>query len=73
MNSVCSDATFFRYNTLKEKVLKVPVFSVQLLSLVMENSFLDNIILQNFLHVLVEFSLDVRVVYKAQFWRDVRT
>jgi len=39
----------------------------------MENSFLDNIILQNFLHVLVEFSLDVRVVYKAQFWRDVRT
>jgi len=40
----------------------------------MESSvFLDNIILQNFLRVLFEFSLDVHVVYTAQFWRDVRT
>jgi len=38
-----------------------------------ELCFLDNIILQNFLHVLVEFSLDLHVVYTAQFWRDVRT
>lgn len=72
MNSVCSDVTFFSYNTLKQKVLKVPLFSIHLS--VMESSvFLDNIILQTFLHVLVEFSLDVHVMYTAQFWRDVRT
>jgi hypothetical protein len=32
----------------------------------------DAIILQNFLHVFVEFWFDVHVVSKAEFWRDVR-
>jgi len=69
LNWVCSDVTFFSYDTLKQEVLKIPVFSFQLLlSLVMEHSvFLNNIILQNFVHVLIEFSLDMHVVYTAQF------
>jgi hypothetical protein len=67
--------TFFSYDTLKQEVLKVPVFFI---SAVVEFGdgalcFLNNIILQNFVYVLVEFSLDVHVVYTAQFWKNDRT